>query len=78
MQPFVSPNNHLGGRENVAVPIISSSDKKHLKRFWSSDDFFNRGLYLHQFSTNFVNITGGSFESFDKYFDYDHQLILTC
>ena len=77
MQPFVSPNNHLGGRESV-VAIISSSDKKHLRRFWSFDDFLNRVVYLDQFSSNFVNITGGSFESFDKYFDHDHQLILTC
>ena len=39
MQQFVSPNNHLGGRELVAA-IISSSDEKHLRRFWSFDDFF--------------------------------------
>ena len=77
MQRFVSPNNHLGGREAV-VAIISSSDKKHLRRFWSFDDFLNRVLYLDKFSSNFVDITGGSFESFDKYFHYDHRLILTC
>ena len=73
MQPFVSPNNHLSGREKVVVTIISSSDKKHLRRFWSFDDFLNRVLYLNQFYSTFVNIT-----SFYKYFDYDHQLILTC
>ena len=78
MQPFVSPNNHLSGREKVVVTIISSSDKKHLRRFWTFDDLLNRALYLDQFSSNFVNITGGSFESLNNYFDFDHQLILTC
>ena len=76
MQPFVSPNNHLGGRESAAA--ISSSDKKHLRRFGSFDDFLNRVLYLDQFSSNFVNVTGRSFESPNKYLDHDHQLILTC
>ena len=77
MQTLVSPNNHLGGREPLAA-IISSSDKKHLRRFWTFDDLLNRALYLDQFSSNFVNITGGSFESLNNYFDFDHQLILTC
>ena len=29
---------------------------------------------MDQFSSIFINIIGGSFQWFDKYFDYDHQL----
>ena len=77
MQTLVSPNNHLGGREPLAA-IISSSDKKHLRRFWSFDDFFKKSPLLGPVFFNFVNVTGGSFDFLYEYLDHDHQLILTC
>ena len=51
MLHFVFPNSHLGGREAV-VAIISSSDEKHLRRFWSFNDLLNRVLCVDQFSSN--------------------------
>ena len=77
MQTLVSPNNHLGGREPLAA-IISSSDKKHLRRFCFFDNFFEQSPFFGPIFFKYFNTTGGSFESFNEYFDYDHQLMLTC